>query len=88
MHNRRRLRGTASAGHNENTMSELLGLGQSEAVHELHSLVQLHRPWVVFFSETRFFHDRVDKLQTTHGFDEGFGVGCRSRGGGLELLWK
>lgn len=30
------------------------GLGWAKAVRELRSLCELHRPWVVFLSETRF----------------------------------
>lgn len=63
------------------------GLGQCTAVREVSSLVKLHRPWVVFLSEMRFFHDRVDGLKKRLGFENGFGVGCRGRGGGLALLW-
>lgn len=63
------------------------GLGRSEAVQEVRSLVKLHSPMVVFLSETRFFHDRVDGLQRSLGFPNGWGVGSRGRGGGLALLW-
>ena len=63
------------------------GLGQPEAVQELGSLVQLHRPWLVFLLETRFFYDKVDGLQRQLGFTNGFGVGSFGRGGGLALLW-
>jgi hypothetical protein len=63
------------------------GLGQPKAVRELHSLVQLHRPWLVFLSETRFFDDKVDGLLCQLGFANGFGVGSFGRGGGLALLW-
>lgn len=63
------------------------GLGQPEAVQELRSLIQLHRPWLVFLSETRFFYIKVDRLQRQLGFANGFGVGSFGRGGGLALLW-
>jgi hypothetical protein len=53
------------------------GLGQLEAVRELCSLCELHRPWVVFLSETRFFNDRVDGLVRTLGMK-----------GGIALLWS
>lgn len=56
------------------------GLGQSEAVRELRSLCELHRPWVVFLSETRFFSDRVDGLVSALNMAGGFGVGCYGRG--------
>jgi hypothetical protein len=64
------------------------GLGRSEAVQELRSLVQLHRPWLVFLSETRFFYDRVDVLRRSLGFANGLGVGSFGRGGGLALFWS
>ena len=64
------------------------GLGQPEAVRDLRSLCELHRPVVVFLSETRFFSDRVDVLLRSLGFAHGLGVGTNGRGGGLALLWK
>ena len=64
------------------------GLGRPEAVREVHSLCELHCPWVVFLSETRFFSDRVDGLVSTLGMEGGFGVGTRGQGGGLALLWS
>jgi hypothetical protein len=64
------------------------GLGQSEAVQELYSLCELHRPMVVFLSETRFFSDGVDGLLRSLGFAHGLGVGSHGRGGGLALLCK
>lgn len=64
------------------------GLGRPEAGQELRSLVKLHRPWVVFLSETRFYHDRVDKLQRQLCLDARFGMGSHVRGGGLTLLWS
>jgi hypothetical protein len=64
------------------------GLGQPEAVQELRSLFELHRPVVVFLSETRFFSDGVDGLLRSLGFAHGLGVGNHGRDGGLALLWK
>ena len=62
------------------------GLVRSEAVQEVRSLVQLHRPVLVFLSEMRLFHDRVDGLKHSLGFPNGWGVGSLGRGGGLALL--
>ena len=62
------------------------GLVRSEAVQEVRSLVQLHRPVLVFLSEMRLFHDRVDGLKRSLGFPNGWGVGSLGRGGGLALL--
>ena len=64
------------------------GLGRPEAVQELRSLVQLHRPSLVFLSETRFFFDTVDVLVRDLGLAFGVGVGSYGRGGGLALLWS
>jgi hypothetical protein len=50
------------------------GLGQPEAVREVHSLCKLHQPTVVFLSETRLFSDRVDNLQCTLNFLNGVGL--------------
>ena len=64
------------------------GLGQPEAVRDLRSLCELHRPVLVFLSETRFFSDRVDGLLRSLGFTSGLGVGTRGSGGGFAMLWK
>jgi hypothetical protein len=64
------------------------GLGQPEAVRDLCSLCELHRPTLVFLSETRFFSDNVDRLRISLGFASGLGVGSFGRGGGLAFLWK
>lgn len=57
------------------------------AVQEIRSLCQLHRPMVVFLSETRLFHDKVEVLQRALGFPHGVGVGSFGHGGGLALPW-
>ena len=64
------------------------GLGQPEAVREVRSLCLLHRPEIVFLSETRIFYDRVDMLKRSLGFPNGVGVGSYGHGGGLALLWS
>lgn len=63
------------------------GLGRSEAVQEVCSLIQLHRPAMVFLSETRKFSNDVQVLRQSFGFANGVGVGSLGRGGGLALLW-
>jgi len=62
------------------------GLGRSEAVQEVCSLVRLHRPMMVFLSETRQFSNDVQGLRRSLGFSNGVGVGSFGRGGGLALL--
>lgn len=64
------------------------GLGRSEAVQEVRSLTQLHRPVVVFLSETRLFSNNVEGLKRSLGYRNGLGVGSFGRGGGLALLWS
>lgn len=56
------------------------GLGRPEAVQELRSLIELHRPSLVFLSETHLFFDRVDGLKGSLGFANGLGVGSFRRG--------
>ena len=59
-----------------------------KVVQELHSLCDLHRPWVVFLSETCYFDGRVDGLVRSLGMEGGVGVGSVGGGGGLALLWS
>jgi hypothetical protein len=87
MRNWWRLQVVASAGHNETPKYELSGLGQLEAVQEVCSLIQLHRPVVAFLSETRLFSNDVQGLRMSLGFSNGVGVGSYSQGG-LALLWS
>jgi hypothetical protein len=63
------------------------GLGWPEAVQEVRSFIQLHRPTLVFLSETRLFNNLVDGLKRDFGLPNGIGVGTFGRGGGLALLW-
>ena len=62
------------------------GLVWPEAVQEVRSLIQLHRPLVVFLSEMRVFSNNVENLRSL-GFLKWIGVGSFRRGGGLALLW-
>jgi hypothetical protein len=56
------------------------GLGQLEAVQEVHV--------VVFLSETRCFSNKVQGLRSSLSFPNGIGVGTYGCGGGLALLWN
>lgn len=49
------------------------GLGQPEAIQELRCLIQLHRPWFVFLSETWLFFDNVYVLKRSLGLANGLG---------------
>lgn len=64
------------------------GVGQPEVVREIRSLCELHRPTLVFFSETRLFCNNVDMLKRSLGFPNGLGVGSYGSGGGLAFLWS
>ncbi|EEE59262.1 hypothetical protein OsJ_11281 [Oryza sativa Japonica Group] len=57
-----------------------MGLGQLEAVQEVHV--------VVFLSETRCFSNKVQGLRSSLSFPNGIGVGTYGCGGGLALLWN
>jgi hypothetical protein len=58
------------------------GLGQPEAVQEVRSFIQLHRPVLIFLSETRLFSNNVQGLRMSLGFPNGVGVGSYGLGGG------
>lgn len=88
MQDRWRLWEIASPGTMKMLCLNCQGLGQPEAVREVRSLCELHRPWVVFLLKTRFYDGRVDGLVHSLGLEGGFGVGSYGRGGGLALLWS
>jgi hypothetical protein len=50
------------------------GCGQPETVQEVRSLVELHRPELVFLSETKLSQKRAQDLRWRLGFDHAFGV--------------
>jgi hypothetical protein len=67
------------------------GLRRSEAVQEIRSLIQLHRPCLVFLSEMRLFFDHVDGLKRSLGMPHGLGWEATGgeeawRSSGLEML--
>src|SRR5438105_310312 len=64
------------------------GVGQPKAVHEIRSLLQLHRPALVFLSETKVSDRRVQELKWRFGFDRAFGLRSEGRSGGLALFWN
>jgi hypothetical protein len=64
------------------------GCGRPEAVHEIHKVVDLNRPKVLFLSETRMSATRAQKMCHKLGFSNVFGVSSQGFSGGLVLMWK
>ena len=63
------------------------GLGNQATVAELHGLVKLEVPKLVFLMETRLPVRRLEFLRVKLGMYGCFGVDRRRLGGGLALLW-
>jgi hypothetical protein len=64
------------------------GCGRSEAVQELHQLVEERRPEVVFSMETRMGEEKALGLKHDLGFPSAIVVKSEGLSGGLMLLWR
>ena len=64
------------------------GLGGSRAFRVLYSLVQDHRPTIVFLMETICDHKAMEVIQIKLGFDAKLVVDREGNSGGLCLFWK
>ena len=64
------------------------GCGRSETVHEISSLVVLHRPSVVLLSETKMSDKSAQELICKFGFDHAYGVASNGLSGGLVMFWN
>ena len=63
------------------------GLGNPETVRELHDLVKIEDPQVLFLSETRLAAGNSDWVRVKLGFGSSLVVNQVGLGGGLMLLW-
>ena len=64
------------------------GIGQPETVREICDLIRLHRPALVFLSETKVSDKRAQELRHRLGFSNAFGVKARGLSAGLVLYWN
>ncbi|CAN1729936.1 LINE-1 reverse transcriptase homolog [Linum perenne] len=64
------------------------GLGQPRAVRALSELVKVHRPDVIFLSETLVQKQKMEEIRIKLKFDGCFVVDPIGRSGGLCVLWK
>lgn len=54
----------------------------------LHFAIRKHSSSIVFVSETKLSSYRISYLRQTLNFENGFGVDCVGRKGGLAIFWK
>ncbi|XP_071925732.1 uncharacterized protein [Coffea arabica] len=64
------------------------GLGNPCAIRALNKLLRDQAPSLVFLSETKLLTGEMDVVRRRVGFENGFSIDCRNRGGGLALLWR
>ncbi|CAN0919243.1 Transposon TX1 uncharacterized 149 kDa protein [Linum grandiflorum] len=64
------------------------GLGNPRAVRVLDELVRVHRPEVVFLSETLVGDSKMEEVRQKLKFGGCFSVAARGHSGGLCMLWK
>lgn len=64
------------------------GLGQLEAMHELHLLTRREKPLILFLSETGLSSNGIELLMVQLSMKGALGIKGGGTGGGLALLWK
>ncbi|KAK4386390.1 hypothetical protein Sango_2509600 [Sesamum angolense] len=77
---------SSPAGSHETLSLELSGAGPPWTVHTLKEHIQLHRPSLVFRSETNYKSRRCDRVKNLVNYNR-VGVDSVGKGGGLLLLW-
>jgi hypothetical protein len=63
------------------------GLGSDATVGELRYLVRVHRPALLFLSETKMRDSRVHNFMWSLGFSGCYAVSSDGLSGGLALFW-
>ncbi|KAL0449049.1 UNVERIFIED_CONTAM: putative mitochondrial protein [Sesamum latifolium] len=63
------------------------GVGSPWTVHTLKEIIRLHKPGLVFISETKCKARRCDRIKEGVNY-HGLGVDSVGKGGGLLLLWR
>lgn len=64
------------------------GVGNAATVRELREIAKNFPPTVLCILETQINKERVEVLAGTLGYDNGYTVSSKDRGGGLEVLWN
>lgn len=54
----------------------------------MQQILQIHRPQLVFLSETKLQSMQMDTIRSKLNFDSCFAVDGSGRGGGLTMLWN
>ena len=64
------------------------GIGNPEAVRELHGFVKQFDPALLFVTEIKIEGKRVKILASTFGFGGGFAVDSDGLSGGIRIFWS
>ncbi|GAU48556.1 hypothetical protein TSUD_405720 [Trifolium subterraneum] len=64
------------------------GLGGPSAIPNLRKLARLHKPDILFLSETLAYARHLETIRVMLGFDSCLAVDVEGRSGGLAVLWK
>lgn len=64
------------------------GIGAASRVKELKDLILIHKPQLVFLSETKTKANKLQAIKRRMNFDDLFVVDSKGKSGGLCLLWK
>jgi hypothetical protein len=63
-------------------------LGSDATVRELHGLVTLFKPTVLYVIETQLHGNRVQGLARQLGYDQAFTISSSGHSGGLVMFWN
>jgi exonuclease III len=63
------------------------GLGNPRTVRDLHRMLKVKKPNVVFLMETKLGKNKMELIRIKMGFSNLFVVDSVGRSGGLALLW-
>ncbi|KAH9740841.1 peroxidase 59 [Citrus sinensis] len=72
----------------KNKREILEGLGNSRMFLAMQQILQIHRPQLVFLSETKLQSMQMDTIRSKLNFDSCFAVDSSGRGRGLAMLWN
>jgi exonuclease III len=64
------------------------GLGNPQTMRDLHRMVKVKYPTVVFLMETKMRQEKMERIRCMMGFNNLFVVDSVAKSGSLALFWK
>ncbi|PNX56263.1 endonuclease/exonuclease/phosphatase family protein, partial [Trifolium pratense] len=64
------------------------GLSHPSAIPNLRGLVRIHKPDILFLSETLSYARNMENIRVVMGYDSCLSIDVEGRSGGLAVMWK